>query len=106
MKLLLLFFFQGKQGVSDVLEILKEEFKTAMILAGGKVVPFYVILSTCPMIRTGSALVWDLKKKYLFGFRTDFSFFSAGNSQHGRGSRMFLSFSELLSLLKQLNNRN
>ena len=40
MKLLLLFFFQGKQGVSDVLEILKEEFKTAMILAGGKVVPF------------------------------------------------------------------
>ena len=39
-KLLLLFFFQGKQGVSDVLEILKEEFKTAMILAGGKVVPF------------------------------------------------------------------
>ena len=28
------FLFQGKQGVSDVLEILKEEFKIAMILAG------------------------------------------------------------------------
>ena len=41
--MLLFFFFQGKQGVSYVLEILKEEFKTAMILAGGTVVLFYVI---------------------------------------------------------------
>ena len=28
------FFFQGKQGVSDVLNILTEELKTAMIVAG------------------------------------------------------------------------